>query len=235
MNMRKKEKLKATLLRERGKSVNEIAKELSVSKSSVSVWVRAVPVPEKFTPEARRLRKEKCLEAIMGIREKDKRDKLRSRTYVEKGGKLFKSRVLNGDGYWLIPAPEDYGGKTYIRGLYVYEHRFVLEKMLGRFLVSNEVAHHVDGNPLNNDPSNIELRTRSSHDSEHAVKPCMMVLRCAYCGKTFQKYAWLLGMLRRKGQKNFFCSRECGGFGRRKKFPCSSVGRATGCQIGSAR
>lgn len=42
MKIKTEEKTKAKILRANGKSVNEIAKELGVSKSSVSVWVRDV-------------------------------------------------------------------------------------------------------------------------------------------------------------------------------------------------
>lgn len=42
MKVKTQEKEKAKVLRSSGKSVNEIAKELGVSKSSVSVWVRDV-------------------------------------------------------------------------------------------------------------------------------------------------------------------------------------------------
>lgn len=45
-----------------------------------------------------------------------------------------------------------------------YEHRHVMEQHLGRPLLRSEVVHHLDGNRLNNDISNLQLL--SSH-SEH--------------------------------------------------------------------
>ena len=40
---------------------------------------------------------------------------------------------------------------------YVYEHRIVASKMLGRVLKSNEYVHHKDENGLNNSPDNLMI------------------------------------------------------------------------------
>ena len=44
-----------------------------------------------------------------------------------------------------------------------YIHRIVMEQHIGRELQTREVVHHKDGNPSNNDLSNLELLTNSSH------------------------------------------------------------------------
>ena len=38
-----------------------------------------------------------------------------------------------------------------------FEHRFVMERHIGRPLAEGENVHHIDGDKLNNDPSNLEL------------------------------------------------------------------------------
>lgn len=54
---------------------------------------------------------------------------------------------------------------------WMMEHRFVMERLLGRRLSRIEVVHHRDRNGLNNDPENLELEAdRGSH---LAVEHCM--------------------------------------------------------------
>jgi hypothetical protein len=48
-----------------------------------------------------------------------------------------------------------------------YIHRLVMEKMIGRPLRSDEIVHHIDGNKLNNDPSNLQIVTRAEHIRIH--------------------------------------------------------------------
>lgn len=40
---------------------------------------------------------------------------------------------------------------------YVMEHRLVMATMIGRTLLRQEAVHHIDHNPLNNSPENLEL------------------------------------------------------------------------------
>lgn len=54
---------------------------------------------------------------------------------------------------------------TYHNGKRTVEHRVVAEQMLGRPLRSDEVAHHIDGDRANNDPSNIVVMTKKEHDN----------------------------------------------------------------------
>jgi endogenous inhibitor of DNA gyrase (YacG/DUF329 family) len=46
-----------------------------------------------------------------------------------------------------------------------YEHRLVTEKSIGRYLASEEVVHHKDGNKSNNDPSNLEILSPQDHNA----------------------------------------------------------------------
>ena len=47
------------------------------------------------------------------------------------------------------------------------EHRRVMEEYLGRELKPDEIVHHIDGNKLNNDISNLQLVTRAEHIDIH--------------------------------------------------------------------
>jgi len=46
-------------------------------------------------------------------------------------------------------------------------HRHLMEQKLGRKLHFDEVVHHIDENKLNNDLSNLEIKTRSEHSRGH--------------------------------------------------------------------
>ena len=49
---------------------------------------------------------------------------------------------------------------------YVREHRLVMEKKLDRHLKPEEVVHHIDGNPADNDIDNLML---FPHDGAHTA------------------------------------------------------------------
>lgn len=54
-----------------------------------------------------------------------------------------------------------------VAGKQVKEHRLVVEAHLGRRLDRKEIVHHVDGNPLNNNISNLRVMKQSEHFAEH--------------------------------------------------------------------
>ena len=50
---------------------------------------------------------------------------------------------------------------------YVYEHRLVMEKHIGRTLLEHEIVHHVDNDPFNNKIENLILTTKQKHIIEY--------------------------------------------------------------------
>lgn len=81
------------------------------------------------------------------------------------------------------------------------EHRVIAENLLGRKLTYNEVVHHIDENPLNNDLKNLLIMSRHHHGRLHGF---LRIQRVAYekslgmnsvnCWNTFrvaQTTAWL--------------------------------------------
>lgn len=83
-----------------------------------------------------------------------------------KGGKLVRK-----DGYILVYAPDNHPyGITKQKGSrnkYILEHRLVMERHIGRYLLPEEVVHHIDENPSNNDISNLQLfATQADHISQ---------------------------------------------------------------------
>ena len=88
-------------------------------------------------------------------------------------------------GYILIYAPDHpfagYGG-------YVMEHRLIMEKHLGRYLMKHEIIHHIDRNPKNNNISNLQLVTRAKHNIIHK-KIDTTGRKCSECSET-KTYDW---------------------------------------------
>ena len=54
-------------------------------------------------------------------------------------------------------------------GQLVREHRLIMEKIIGRRLLADEVVHHKNGNTIDNFPENLELMTNSEHVKHHKL------------------------------------------------------------------
>ena len=54
-----------------------------------------------------------------------------------------------------------------VNGLRITTARYKMEQKLGRSLSSKEVVHHIDGNKLNDEISNLEVLLVNEHIQEH--------------------------------------------------------------------
>jgi hypothetical protein len=73
-------------------------------------------------------------------------------------------RQITTKGYIMVKK-DGYPG-TNNRG-YIMEHRYVMEKHLGRSLKKNEVVHHINGDKKDNRIENLKLMTHARHTIMH--------------------------------------------------------------------
>ena len=78
-----------------------------------------------------------------------------------KGGKK-----ITPNGYVQI-LKKGYKGTDY--NGYIFEHRYIMERQIDRYLNKNEVVHHVNGDKTDNRIENLKLMTNSEHTIFHNV------------------------------------------------------------------
>lgn len=89
------------------------------------------------------------------------------RTAPENNSSWRGGRTIDKDGYVLLKSTEH---PRRNRNGYMREHRLVMEQTLGRLLTADEVVHHKDGNPQNNDPQNLEVYERNTQHLAETLK-----------------------------------------------------------------
>lgn len=85
-----------------------------------------------------------------------------------KGGVTYRNRKGNYVSVRYVRCPPEFQAMARADG-YVIEHRLVMARIIGRPLIRTECVHHLDHDPLNNAPSNLELwpDNRSHKSGEH--------------------------------------------------------------------
>lgn len=118
--------------------------------------------------------------------------------------------MKNGD-YELVVAPPNFPGKKY-RGKYCYKHHLIYWQTYGVVPNKNEIIHHKDEDKHNNDPTNLELKTRKKHSQKHNIQrgKTMVELKCPYCQTIFIKEKRQT-YLQKPGVDYTCCSRKCSG------------------------
>jgi len=128
----------------KNKTAKEIGKLYGTSENPVYRKMKLLGIPTRTTVDALKIGRQ-------------------NGKYVHRVGNLAPTwkggRTIDGSGYVLVKLQhtDKYFAMCCKRG-YVREHRLIIAKILGRPLEKWEQPHHRDGNKLNNDPSNLELR-----------------------------------------------------------------------------
>jgi hypothetical protein len=74
--------------------------------------------------------------------------------------RFVSGRRIDLDGYVLVTAPDNHptARKRPNRNNWIiFEHRLVMEHILGKYLLPEEVVDHIDGLTLHNDPENLRI------------------------------------------------------------------------------
>lgn len=81
----------------------------------------------------------------------------------------YKGIISDGNGYLQVMKPDWYTGRK--SSDYVFYHHVVMCEHLGiTSIPKGFVVHHIDGNTLNNDISNLALMSLSAHSKFHAIQ-----------------------------------------------------------------
>lgn len=110
------------------------------------------------------------------------------------------------EGYVLIYVPDHpFCMKSNSYRGWAFEHRYIIEKELGRKLDRNEHVHHIDKNKSNNTRSNLEIIDAKAHTALHHPAKHIAPHTCKQCGATcVGKYT------------DTYCSHRCATFATRK-------------------
>lgn len=91
--------------------------------------------------------------------------------------------------------------------------RILMEEKLGRPLTNDEVVHHIDENPENNNIDNLVILTKSEHCRLHRQKYFNKVVTCEVCKKKFiwtpEAQSCYYRDLNRGKNRIISCSKSC--------------------------
>lgn len=154
-----KKELERLYLVEKHSSI-ELASIFDCQKSSILRKMNSFGIPKRSVAEALTGRKmpRETAEKISEWRKKN--------AHGHNHGSWKNGRIKAHGGHILVWVGDSHPYAT-AKG-YVLEHRLVMEKIIGRYLLPREVVHHINGIPDDNRPENLFLcEDQSRHCAKH--------------------------------------------------------------------
>lgn len=140
-----------------GLSIPDVSKKTGIALSTIRFRLKKAGVLRKRGDAVRMAAKEGKLCHMKG----------KKRLFTDEWKKnIGKSKLGKGKGF--SKKPSGYIEITMGENKGRLQHVLVVEKIIGRRLMANECVHHKDEDKTNNDPSNLQLMTKSDHASHHA-------------------------------------------------------------------
>ncbi len=138
-----------------GKTLSEETKQkISEAKKGTPAWNKGLECDEDS--------KKKMSESHKGLHHTEETKKKISKATLGENSANWKGGDSISDTGYQVLWRED------VKYHHQYEHRIVMEDYLGRKLKANEYVHHIDGDKLNNNISNLQVMTPSEHSKLHA-------------------------------------------------------------------
>jgi hypothetical protein len=143
----------------------EIRKKMSESRKGTIPWNKGVACPEIV-----RAKISKTLQghSISFEQRKKLSESCRGKNRGSSNG-MWKGGIKHYGKYVSITLPN---------GIYLNEHRYLMEKFLGRKLKSDEVVHHINFRRDDNRLENLVVMSKTAHSSFHNLKHNKVISRC---------------------------------------------------------